>query len=106
MAECIVCLKPDCEDEEHRQTSLAVIALERRLTSRTWFPIETAPKDGTQVLLLVPNWGKPDQGTHCVVAQWSDDTDDECKWVRDPGDEFSNTWPPTHWMPLPEPPNG
>ena len=74
---------------------------------RGWQPIETAPKDGTTVLV----WFK----THgCMSARWTDrdegPTSDYACWHVDDykhgpyqvrgyrsGDD-------THWMPLPEPP--
>lgn len=63
-----------------------------------WQPIETAPKDGTRIL---------------VWPYWSDGTPEVVKWVkmrRVPdrwevhGGTFLNSQP-THWMPLPDPPN-
>ena len=59
---------------------------------REWQPIETAPKDGTRVILFVKC------GDQCV-AGWNDDFD---MWQL-VGDQFTRT--PTHWMPLPEPPH-
>lgn len=72
----------------------------------TWQPIETAPKDGTAILLCDEESGKWDnqQWSSCVVGWW--DTDDEPEW-RDNGDMGCNgqcEYEPTHWMPLPEPP--
>lgn len=58
-----------------------------------WQPIETAPRDGTRVLLA---------GEGLVR---------ECRWCygdwQDPvyGEWFFETTP-THWVPLPEPPKG
>lgn len=62
----------------------------------TWQPIETAPKDGTEVLVFGPR----QDGTYLAAYQYDD------WWVAGPWDE---RWtellsPPTHWMPLPAPP--
>lgn len=74
-----------------------------------WRPIETAPKDGTWFLMT--------DGTQMLVAHWH---------VYPPNPQYPNAlpglWlspqdhthldiaaagldPPTHWMPLPEPPH-
>lgn len=54
-----------------------------------WQPIETAPRDGTWILVYV-------NGTvtnaFFYLGHWDD------------GDYFSRM-EPTHWMPLPEPPD-
>jgi hypothetical protein len=60
-----------------------------------WQPIETAPKDGREILGAV---GQSYQGG-VVVIQWSDGLDAWLDWDRD-------FWEPTHWMPLPAPPTG
>ncbi|RVQ21809.1 DUF551 domain-containing protein [Sinorhizobium meliloti] len=83
-----------------------------------WQPIETAPKDGTPIVVLRP---KCDFGRYArvVVAQWGDEQqafiwaehfdvfeddmdekDEKGFYVFDPFE--SNEF--THWMPLPEPP--
>lgn len=59
-----------------------------------WKPIETAPKDGFEVLLLFHKTGDRVVGVFqrrkkCWVNAWT-------------ANEFY--FPPTHWMPLPEPP--
>lgn len=58
-----------------------------------WQPIETAPRDGTRVLV----WdGK--HGGHYVARY---DEDDLWEW----GNDLCGSLEPTHWMPLPpEPP--
>lgn len=66
-----------------------------------WKPIETAPKDGTPVLLGRFRKGCSKNGRVRV------------DWYRLPEDgagflgfgKFNNTyWPATHWMPIPPPP--
>lgn len=60
-----------------------------------WQPIETAPKNGTYVLLWVPGFNTPD------IAGWVDGS-----WAT-PDDHSDLCCPyggPTHWMPLPERP--
>lgn len=65
-----------------------------------WQPIETAPKDGTSILVCV-TYNLPEGGWETV--QWVD-------WVREPyifpiyRDRIDIPCPPTHWQPLPEPP--
>jgi len=54
-----------------------------RLTQ--WQPIETAPKDGKEILVWCPVVG------YAVVRAWNGS-----------GERLSE---PTHWMPLPGPPN-
>lgn len=81
-----------------------------------WQPIETAPKDGTRILIFVPGdltWKEESTGTiwpsyHAGIHAARFEQEPQ-KWVM--GDEF---WSddakvfqyeePTHWMPLPEPP--
>ena len=59
----------------------------------TWQPIATAPKDGTEVLLI-----SAFQHAHSIylVSSWEDGA-----WCMP-----DHLWrmQPTHWMPLPSPP--
>jgi len=65
-----------------------------------WQPIETAPKDGTFVVVFAeknPNGRKVRRASPvCVAAKrgWMG-------WVATPGDYQVS---PTHWLPLPAPP--
>lgn len=66
-----------------------------------WRPIETAPKDGTDVLLFrrLP-W---DPMPRPIVAGYFGTTED-CGWAAyDDPDKWIDG-EVTHWMPLPEPP--
>jgi len=58
-----------------------------------WQPIETAPKDGTMILVC---WAG--SGMHPIVSRWLLRS---MAWTH-PFNKPVN--PPTHWMPLPEPP--
>ena len=58
-----------------------------------WQPIETAPKDGTRVLLARRDWLES-----MALGFWSDDLGE---WKSVIGASFLGA---THWAPLPEPP--
>ena len=74
----------------------------RALASRAggWLPIESAPRDGSLILVVGNNFGMPERGNHFAVAAFEhggfwEQTD------PDPEGEMSYL---THWQPLPEPP--
>ncbi len=76
---------------------------------RAWQPIETAPKDGTEILVWGVTFLEP--GAH--KAYWSDNRYNEptpqMAWcIANSQDRDYNTADevrsPTHWMPLPAPP--
>jgi hypothetical protein len=65
-----------------------------------WQPIETAPKDGTKIIafhiwsrhiqmMTIAHWGRP--GAYNAPC-----------WISQGGTNHIDQ--PTHWMPLPEPP--
>lgn len=61
-----------------------------------WQPIETAPKDGTKILLYAVIW--PD----VAVGSWDESNNG---WMLYPDSEDSGRERNiSHWMPLPEPP--
>jgi hypothetical protein len=74
-----------------------------------WRPIETAPRDGSVILVwdTAPYWYGADRSVGPAVAAWHKN---ERVWavVGDGGVLFSDygacDCSPTHWMPLPEPP--
>lgn len=75
-----------------------------------WQPIETAPKDGT-VVLLFGTWAGEiagvDDAKTVDIGYWrggSSDYDGDDWWRLSTGDAYSCWMKPTHWMPLPEPP--
>jgi hypothetical protein len=75
-----------------------------------WMPIETAPKDGTRILAACPFR----EGFDLLIAwfgrDWNALDDDPPLWLSGDGDGFSvghyfTPCKPTHWMPLPPPPD-
>ncbi len=68
--------------------------------SSEWRPIAEAPKDGSQVLCFAADsiGGPPFYG----VAEWADADADFPNTVD--GWFWAYAQRPTHWMPLPEPP--
>lgn len=77
-----------------------------------WQPIDTAPKDGTEVFLYVPGDSlHPTAGRYKTREYFSEEYDDpdyqEEGWYWSfgyPSDFHQEVLTPTHWMPLPEPP--
>lgn len=78
-----------------------------------WKTIDSAPLDGTSILVMRNNapglpGGVADKcwSGNTAVAEWWDDSGEEGEWVcymhmvEEPRLHFD----PTHWMPLPEPP--
>lgn len=66
-----------------------------------WQPIETAPKDGTSVLLWFPSRQGYVGRQDCVPCHWSEWGGGVWENATS-GHMQSDT--PTHWMPLPAPP--
>lgn len=63
-----------------------------------WQPIETAPKDGTRILLYLP-----ESRIANVVFGWRFPVDDD--WMMEVADgAYPIDVPVTHWMPEPEGP--
>jgi len=69
-----------------------------------WQPIETAPKDGTSIILYEPNRKK------VQIGKWDND-----RWAKKPrpywamvsgysDKTYERMFPPTHWQPLPPSP--
>ena len=74
---------------------IALCTLALRGLEGQWRPIETAPKDGTRVLLLRSHEEGFDS-KRIGVGYWKNET----WWSTRPG------MPPSHWLPLPAPPEG
>ena len=89
-------------------------------TNEGWQGIESAPRDGTSILVWRDDWDEP------VMARWvcfydyltdveieASGLDDEALAKADwhaadymQGCRLESDTTPTHWMPLPEPPEG
>ncbi len=70
---------------------MAQAAIEAAL-EKMWQPIETAPKDGEQFLICLENYED---------VRWVDLSEPNTVYSEDMWGDF--VWP-THWMPLPHPP--
>ena len=75
-----------------------------------WQPIETAPKDGTEILLCVPDANRVDPVMNRrFVGWWWDERRPDPGWIATPpyrdgtGDDDLVSQP-THWMPIDAPP--
>jgi hypothetical protein len=64
-----------------------------------WRPIETAPKDGTCVIVYRPNGGSTAYGGRVGADTFGTVESYPNSWAHSTMDA-----PPTHWMPLPDPP--
>lgn len=65
---------------------------------RDWREIESAPRDGTHILLWWPHWyHTPITGYYCYKKEF--------RWVSRYDLNTQHEYTPTHWMPLPQPPN-
>ena len=65
-----------------------------------WQDIETAPKDGTNILLFVP------YGNQVLISRWTRFSQMQGQWAWSDFKTGPLPYDPTHWMPLPPPPGG
>jgi hypothetical protein len=72
-----------------------------------WQPIETAPKDGSKILVFTIH-GDIEISKWCVINNYhyEDVGNGLYRKVFEPPTEFWNGNQPTHWQPLPDPPKG
>lgn len=63
-----------------------------------WQPIDTAPEDH-DILIYVPAWGP-------LIARFNREFDEWSSRMQCPVSLAEEADRPTHWMPLPEPPEG
>lgn len=78
-----------------------------------WLPIESAPKDGTWLLVAGTIWAGEISGivknvrAEMGIARFTNgksDFDGDDWWDDTGGDAYACWCRPTHWMPLPQPP--
>lgn len=76
----------------------ALTALRALSATRTdlWEPIETAPKDRSEILVWRKGWRYPHN------AVWDPNVGEEGSWENPFSPHFMDQ--PTHWQPLPAPP--
>lgn len=73
-----------------------------------WQPIETAPRNGTSVLIYMPEAYRKKVQEAFWATPWDGAPDDQCYWMTPigPAGRGYTILPVavTHWMPLPAPP--
>ena len=102
---CLQALRIGKPGEDH--FCLCALATPRKLTREQdgWQPIESAPKDGTQVLGFC-EYAAEDR--KIWIALWiDDDAEPDGGFWRDAShqDSMTSDAEPTHWHPLPAPPS-
>lgn len=73
----------------------------------SWQPIETAPRDGKWILAVKKNfipavarWDKSRGSFEFMEPDYYAEEEHYLAYL-----DQTDPWDPTHWMPLPEPPN-
>ena len=69
-----------------------------------WQPIETAPKDGTTILVANGNEGGYDTEPFQIGSASWDKSYSGFHWLSNACCDGVSYYVPTHWMPLPEAP--
>jgi hypothetical protein len=69
-----------------------------------WQPIETAPRDGSSVIIGCAGKGSG-EGVYATEPGWKGWPEPGWYWVGEDAD-LARPIEPTHWMPLPPPPKG
>lgn len=98
----IVCSNPDCFGPHTTAGLKRDSIIQWNTRAAGWRDISTAPKDGTHILAIRQDWWEPVNGNHRwvygnVFESYFDTTTDRF--------ESYGLKQPTHWMPLPAPPN-
>lgn len=99
------------DNEMHDLYDLWCAARRTTPDREAWQPIETAPKDGTQILGWCSNYGARQTHWHfygeCSIAkaQFDAGKGESGNWYwEEPLNHWLSSWKPTHWMPLPAAP--
>lgn len=72
----------------------------------TWQPIETAPRDGTWVLVYEPREYEPRvHVAHWGTPEWHGGPSTWVTMALGPNPDTYNADDASHWMPLPPPPS-
>jgi hypothetical protein len=69
-----------------------------------WRPIDTAPRDGTWFLAADTNDRADGVPALFAAAFYADDDDLGLVWQAHCGQQVCETPSPTHWRPMPDPP--
>jgi len=84
-----------------------------QVVASTWQPIETAPKDGTDVVLwhvrfgiMMGHWDEATCDWWAIYAWPNSSLPYPCEEWFSPFMDGNNETDPSHWMPLPAPPKG
>lgn len=91
-------LRRPLSERAHSKSLDGVLLPEQKMN---WQPIEKAPETGADVVgywpEMIPNHPEREYASVCRKKKWG--------WVIEVmGDEYECA-PPTHWIPLPDPPN-
>lgn len=86
----------ECLEIENQALRESIRELE---ASTQWRPIDTAPRDGTRVLLWVPPYGPSTGHYEPARVNWGPNAS---LWIA--ASVLNKEAHPTHWMPLPSPP--
>jgi len=81
--------------------------------AQAWQPIETAPKDGTKIILFWRcewhDYGNPSDAPKITVGYWGAEyvfitAKEDYEWLTTSSNPYVDRCHATHWMPLPTPP--
>lgn len=79
-------------DDSREMRELCDLALRGLNAGDQWRTMESAPKDGTSVMLWNEDYARPITGEYFEATKWSN------------GWKHTYATQPTHWQPLPTPP--